>query len=323
MRRRLFLLLVLLPLLFAGACKAGIRLERRIDLPGTSGRLDHLAIDLEHRRLYVAALGGDAVEVIDLDGGRRLARLEGRHEPQGLAYLPAERRLFVANGAGGNVEVFREERREAAIPDLPDADNLRLDDRSGELLVGFGRALAVVHLGRQQVVRRLALPGHPESFALATRGAQVYVNVPEVAAVVVLDRQSGAQLARWSVAPATQNFPMALDEDGHRLFVAARRPAALQVYHTSNGQRVAELPLCGDSDDLFFDAERQRVYAVCGEGRVAVVRRVEAQHYEVEQQVPSSPGARTGLFVPALQMLFVAAPRDGARPAQVLVYRIE
>src|SRR5512135_1762607 len=87
-------------LLAAMSCAvgAGVSFAGRIELPGTHGRLDHLAIDLEGGRLFVAALGDDAIEVIDLKAGKRIARLEGRREPQGLAFIAGARQLLFANG---------------------------------------------------------------------------------------------------------------------------------------------------------------------------------------------------------------------------------
>lgn len=302
---------------------AEIELASRIELPGTEGRLDHLSIDIDHSRLFVAALGADAVEVIDLKAGKRMGRLEGRHEPQGLAYEPATQGLIVANGSGGNVEAFRADKRVGAAGELPDADNLRLDARSNRVYVGYGKALAVLDPVTMSVLERIALPGHPEAFELATQGPQIYVNVPSAGALVVVDRRTGKTTATWDVAPASRNFPMALDESSHRLFVGTRQPGALLVFNTATGKKIAELRLCGDADDLFFDAQRRDLYAICGEGQVAVVRQRDADHYEVTRRIPTSPGARTGLLVPALNSLYVAAPSRERRPAQVLVYRIE
>jgi hypothetical protein len=147
--------------------------------------------------------------------------------------------------------------------------------------------------------------------------------VPSSKRVVVLDRQSGKITASWDVSPAARNFPMALDETKQRLLVATRQPARLQVYDTASGRRVADVPLCGDADDLFFDAERRQAYAVCGEGRVEVVRQSDPDHYEVIERIDTASGARTGLYVPALATLFVAAPSRLGRSAEIQIYRVK
>ncbi|GAC1530392.1 MAG: hypothetical protein NVS2B4_09250 [Ramlibacter sp.] len=314
---------LLLAICCNAALSADLQLLQEIELPGTTGRIDHLAIDVEHRLLYIAALGGDTVDVVDLRDGRRVAKLDGRQEPQGVLYMPALQRLLVANGRGGTVEAFRDNRRESVIVDLPDADNLRLDPRSGLVYVGFGNALALIDPRSMKVLRRLPLPGHPEGFQLAGTGEHIYVNVPAVAAVVVLDRGSGRTVTTWNVAPRAGNFPMALDHTGHRLFIATRKPAALVALDSDSGALVAEVPLCGDVDDLFFDAARRVVYGVCGDGQVAVVPQPDADHLGAGRRIRTANGARTGLFVPTLETLFVAAPARAGRPARLLVYRAE
>lgn len=65
-----------------------LQLTQTIALPDVRGRIDHLDIDLDGGRLFVAALGNNSVEVIDLRAGRRSARLEHLREPQGVAYVP-------------------------------------------------------------------------------------------------------------------------------------------------------------------------------------------------------------------------------------------
>src|SRR5205823_9981427 len=102
--------------------------------------------------------------------------------------------------------------------------------------------------------RRLAavrLSGHPESFQLEKSGPRIFVNVPGAAHVVVIDRTRNAVIARWELGDAAANFPMALDEPDHRLFIGCRRPARLLVYDTASGKRVAGVPIGGDTDDLF------------------------------------------------------------------------
>lgn len=302
---------------------AQLQASGAIELPGTAGRLDHLAIDVARGHLFVAALEANATEVIDINAGKRIARLDRQHEPQGLAYLATANRLLVANGASGTVEAFTDEKRVGAVDGLADADNLRLDTATGRLYVGYGSGLATVDPLTLRILERIALPGHPEAFELSTSTPAVYVNVPSAGQVVVLDRRNGKTTAAWDVAPASGNFPMALDEREHRLFVATRSPPTLQVYDVATGRRVVELPVSGDPDDLFFDAGRRQLYVVCGEGRIDVFRQRDANHYEATQRLPTSAGARTGLFVPSLETLFVAAPARGGRTAEILVFRVQ
>jgi DNA-binding beta-propeller fold protein YncE len=299
-------------------------LGQTIDLPAVTGRIDHLDIDLEGNRLFVAALATGSLEVIDLRIGKRIGRFWPLSKPQGVAYLPARHRVVVASGGSGRVEAYDgAPSAVASVGNLDDADNVRFDARSNRLFVGYGRALAVLEPQTLAVTRRIELPGHPEAFELEPSGRRGFVNVPSAGQIVVIDRQSGTIASIWPVSGAAGNFPMALDDSSNRLYVATRRPALLQAYDATTGKRLAEVPICEDPDDLFFDTQRRQLYAVCGQGVVEVVRRREGDRYEVVERLETAPGARTGLFVPRLSTLFVAVPARAGAAAQIRSYMIK
>lgn len=298
-------------------------LAQTIELAGIAGRIDHLDIDLEGNRLFVAALAAGSLEVIDLRAGRRFSRIAPLSQPQGVAYLPTRHRIVVASG-GGRVEAFESASSAVAtVSNLDDADNVRFDARSDRVFVGYGHALAILDPRTLAVNRRIALPGHPEAFELEPSGRRVFVNVPSAGQIVVIDRQSGTIASTWPVTGAAGNFPMALDAASNRLYVATRRPALLQAYDTTTGKRVAELPICADPDDVFLDTPRRQLYAVCGQGVVDVVRQRESDRLELAERVQTAPGARTGLFVPRLSTLFVAVPARQGAAAQIRAYTIK
>lgn len=296
-----------------------------IAMPGVKGRIDHFAIDIKAHRLFVAALGNDTVEVLDVAANRHEKSVAGFGEPQGLIHLPQSNRLFVANGSANRVDIL--DAGSLAVVkriELDDADNVRYDAAAGKVVVGYGKgALRLMDADSGEAAGDIRLAGHPESFQLETKGPRAFVNVPTAQQVAVLDRAKRAVIATWPVTGAKSNFPMALDEQGRRLFVGARSPAVMLVYDIDSGKIVAKLPIGGDTDDIFFDAQRKRVYVVCGEGRVDVFRQETADHYPLQSSVKTAPRARTGLFVPEESKLYVAAPDTGSAPARVLVYRVQ
>lgn len=314
--------LAVLALSWMPASGQTLTLVRKIELPGVQGRIDHLAIDEQGGRLFVAALGSDSLEVVDLRAGKREGRITSLHEPQGVLYIAASKHVIVANGSGGGVQAFADGRPPAVAvqPDLDDADNLRWDAAAGTTYVGFGSALAELD-GSLRVKRRFELAGHPESFQIEQAGRRIFVNVPRAGHVAVVNRDSGKVEATWVLNDAASNYAMALDEAGHRLFIATRTPALLLTYDTQSGRRVARTPTCGDADELFFDQAAKQLYVVCGEGRVDVAR-PKGDSYVVAARVSTSTGARTGLFVPGLAALFVAAPARGGASAHVLEFQV-
>ncbi|WP_427911459.1 YncE family protein [Ramlibacter sp. MMS24-I3-19] len=317
--RLVLAMVVALDATLAAAAPGDLHLVARVDMPGVEGRLDHLAFAQRDNLLFVAGLGADTVQVIDVGSSRPVAQLPAS-EPQGLAFSAALHRVYVANGHAGTVEAFEGSTRVAIARNLPDADNLRLDDRSGLLYVGYGRAIAALDVRTLAVARRFALPGHPEAFEVS--GDRVYVNVPAARAVIVLEQEAGTTARTWHVAPAGGNFPMAIDPAARRLFIATRQPAGVLVFDMDSGQRVAELQTCSDADDLFLGGKDQ-VLAICGDGHVDVIRAGAPNHYEVSRRLATAVGARTGLFVAASRRLFVAAPAREGRQAAVLVYDVE
>jgi hypothetical protein len=146
------------------------------------------------------------------------------------------------------------------------------------------------------------------------------VNVPDAHEITVVDRSTGQQVASWGIADAQANFAMALDEADGRLVVGYREPALLAVFDTSSGAPVARLPACGDTDDVFLDAKRHRLYLSCGAGFIDVVQQ-RADTYEELARIPTLSGARTALFVPERDRLYLAVRASGSEGAAVWVFR--
>lgn len=311
----------------AGAAEHLLQEVRRIDLPGVTGRIDHMALDASSGRLWVAALGSDLVEVVDLGSGALIAKLTGLREPQGVLVVPGRKRVLVTNGEAEHVSVFDSATLKllANIPVPEDSDNVRYEDESQRAWVGCGSGkgsrLVAIDPAAAKVVKQINLPAHPESFQLERHGKRIFVNVPWARKVVAVDRDSGEALAAWSL-PALANFPMALDEKNARLFIGTRMPSRLVVLDTGTGKVVAELPMVDDPDDIFHDEATGRIYVSGGEGYVEVFAQRSADVYESVDKIATRQGARTALFLPEQRLLLVAMPKRGDRPAQVLVLSV-
>ena len=296
-----------------------------IPLPGVKGRIDHFGVDLAGQRLFVAALGNDTVEVIDLKANRHLRTLRGFAEPQGIYHVPQSGRLFISSGRADRVDVFdaKSLERVRSVDGLGDADNIRYDAATGKIYVAYEDGLRVLDAASGERTGDIAVPGHPESFQLETKGTRIFANVPKRLQIAVVDRAKGAVIGHWSLPAVAGNYPMALDEAGRRLFVGARLPATLAVYDLDTGKVVAKVAIGGDTDDLFFDTERKRLYVICGEGFVEVLQQESPDRYKKVQTVQTGARARTGLFVPSERSLFVAQPASGDAPAKVRRYSVE
>jgi DNA-binding beta-propeller fold protein YncE len=301
---------------------APLVLEAKIALGTVEGRIDHMALDTTRGRLFVAELGNDSVAVASLPD-RKVVRVIGSlKEPQGVGYLASNDTLYVANGGDGSVGMYAgadyTPRRRLDLKD--DADNIRVDTNANQIFVGYGSgAIAVIDSATGQQVGNVALKGHPESFQLSRDGQRIFVNVPTVRAVAVIDRAAGQQVAQWNLR-YQGNFPMALDEQNQRVLVAFRSPPRLSAYAMADGAPLATIAICGDADDVFVDAKRSRVYVSCGEGMLDIL---EARGTGLARlaRIPTEPGARTALFSPEQDRLFVAVRASPVEPAGIWIFR--
>ena len=310
----------------AAQSAALLKLEKTIALSGVEGRIDHFAYDPVGERLFVCALGNNTVEVLDLRKGDRIHSITGLGAPQGVAYVPDLNRLFVANDKDGICRIY-DGRSFQAVGQLDfkdDADNVRYDEAAKKIYVGFGSGgIAVVNAPDGKQVGSIKLSAHPEAFQLEKNGTRIFVNVPNSRYVAVIDRDKGDVVATWKTDLAFENFPMALDEANHRLFVGCRLPSRLVALNTDSGDVVAKINISGDSDDVFYDSKRHRIYAICGAGRIDIIEQTDPKNYKTLTKVDTANGARTGLFVPERDTLFVAVPHRGPQKAEVRCYRVE
>lgn len=307
----------------AGAVQDPLVLVRTIELPGVEGRIDHLAFDATTQRLYVAALGNNSVEVLDVGAGSHLKSLTGFREPQGIAVVPDIKSVAVANGQGDGVQLMGAEdyRLGSMIRLGDDADNVRYDASAKRVYVGFGSgALAAIDPVAAKVLGEAKLAGHPESFQLERGGSRVFINVPTAHQIAVVDRSSMKVDATWPVTAAGANYPMALDEANHRLFIGCRRPARALVFDMTTGKQIASFDIVGDTDDLFFDPTRKRLYITGGDGFIDVVQDEGANKFARVAHIATAAGARTSLFVADKGRLFLAVPHRGNQKAEIRVF---
>jgi DNA-binding beta-propeller fold protein YncE len=303
-----------------------LKLKQTIPLSGVEGRIDHFAYDRSGQRLFVCALGNNSLEVIDLGKGELAHSITGLGAPQGVGYAPEVNRLFVANNKGGICKIYDGESFQPVgeLNFQDDADNVRYDETRKKIYVGFGSGgIAVLNAPDGKQVGSIKLTAHPEAFQLEKNGSRIFVNVPNSRHVAVIDRDKGEVVARWQTDLTFGNFPMALDEANHRLFVGCRLPSKLVVLNTDSGDVVAKTDISGDSDELFYDSNHRRIYAICGAGEIDVIQQTDPNTYKTLTKVDTAKGARTGLFVPEQAKLFVAVPHRASQRAEIRVYDTE
>jgi DNA-binding beta-propeller fold protein YncE len=335
--RILGLFLVPLFTLSGPACgqeSSALFLKTHIPLPNVNGRIDHLGVDVKGQRLFVAAVDNHTLEVVDLKSGQRVHTIPDLAEPQGVFYGASTNRLFVACAVDGVVKIYDgatfQVLATAKFPD--DSDNIRYDARGKRVIVGYA--------GAKQLRKRtegtgglgfldsdgnktgdVVIDAHPESFRLEESGNRIFVNVPDKKEIEVIDRVKLTVLARWPVTSAQGNFPMALDEAHHRLFVATWTPSRMLVFDTESGREISAGETAGPSDDLFYDSRRGRVYVLTAAAFLEVFQDRDHIHYDRIAHYATPLHTQTGLFVPEWGELFAVAQGQGGQSAEIRVYQ--
>lgn len=305
-------------------------LTEAIPLDNVKGRFDHFAMG--GGRLFVSALGSNAVEAINI-GGRVLDREIAVPDPQGIAFSPETNKLFVASGAG-KVHIYDgKSYQPIGNVNFPGgADNLRYDPITKRVYVGCGDdektgAIAMIDaITNERLPEEYKLGGEPESFQLEKSGSKLYVNVPDLKQIVVVDRSS-KQVTHWSLNGVESNFPMALDESDHRLFVGTHVPPRLAVFDTTSGHLVASLQVVQDTDDLYFDSARKRVYVPGGEGFIDVFQMKDPDHFQLLARIPTAIGAKTAGYFgkqgKGFDRFYLAVPARNRETAEVRIYTVQ
>ncbi len=116
---------------------------------------------------------------------------------------------------------------------------------------------------------------------------------------------------------AVGNFPLVLDDAANRLFAVYRWPAIVAI-DARTGDVLGRAATCADADDIFYDGKRERLYVSCGDGQIAVLS--AASVVAGISRISTRNGARTSLFVPALDRLVVAVPMSDDQPAEIRAF---
>jgi WD40 repeat protein len=319
--------LKIIPLIFIfislfSLCRSGEQsgkqvIEKQIILKSLSGRIDHMAVDLVHQRLFICALGNNTLEIADYNSGNYLHTIK-IEEPQGVIYILSTDRFIVTSGGNGTCNMYdgKTYKLLSSITGLPDADNIRYDSVNQKIYVGYGGgAIAQIDAVHFTKTGEITLPTHPESFQIDQN--RIYINIPGKDLIAFGDISKMTFTAVWSLQSTASNFPMDIDRKNKRLFIGCRNPAKILIYDLNSENYTGSLKCDGDIDDIYYDKKADKIFASCGAGYLDVYKQDSTNHYVLSKQISTARGARTSLFVPELQTLFLACPAKGDAYAHI------
>jgi hypothetical protein len=330
MRHYLFYILCLYSLL---SCKGQryfganmLHLEKEIAMPEVTGRIDHMAVNSKDNVVYVAALGNNTVEVIDILKGKIVRTIKGISEPQGIAYLPEQNEIAVASGGNGDCVFINTTTAErvATVHLTGDADNIRYDPIEKRIYVGYGDGgIAMIDAVTHKQIGSVKLPAHPESFQLDKKNNHIYVNVPGDKSIWVIDLKTFTASDRWKLTKYRANFPMTFDTAHDVLFVGFRHPASLVSYDCYTGKQLSINDLVDDVDDIFYNADKQEIIASGGGGSINIFKRENKNTYKKVCNIKTEEGSRTSLLVSSLQTFILAERAKGDKAAAIALFSIK
>src|ERR1700730_16909557 len=320
------------------AAGAPLRLIRTIPLPAIEGEFDHFGVDLAGNRLFLAAEEHHTLELFELSTGNPLRSIPGFQTPHSMVLLPEQNQIYVIDGGpeGGHAGAARildatTYKIEKSIKVSADADALSYDAANHLLYVTNGgkeahedfSRVTVIDTKKGERVDEIKLQSaNLEAIALEKNGSLMYVNARDKNQIAVVDRATKSVKAMWQLKLVQHNTPLILDEAGHRLLVAGRKPGRFGGVDSDSGKEMVALPAGDDVDDMVYDPSTKRIYLACGEGFVDVFHQIDADHYEELGRAPTSLGAKTGVLVPQLNRYFAVSARKGKVPAKLFMFEV-
>jgi len=320
-------------------------LVQTIPLPGVKGRLDHMGIDLEKRRLFVAAVANNTLEVVDLTGGKVINALTGFKDTQDALFLGGDFNKLYVSSLDGHLRVFQGEtfRLVQDFKIEPDPNRLFFDPETNLIYFGYGGQnagfdayervgilQALPGAGYDQLMADMIAPtprpGHLAELAMDDHGILLACD-SRADRIYQFDTRKRELTKSWP-ARGDGAADMALDRLRHRLFVGTRIPPEMTVYDSVSGKEIQSLPAPETMDGVHYDARLNRIYVTGGRwygtpeaspGWVYVYQQKDRDHYEVISKIETRPGSGTSIFVGQLNRLYVASQALGDQDAAILV----
>lgn len=329
-----------------GEERPALRLVQTIALPGVGGRLDHMAVDLEKNRLFVAAVANGTLEVLDLNAGHVINTIPGIKDAQDALFLGGDFNKLYVSSLDGTLRIFQGEtfRLVQAIKLEPDPNRLLYDPATNLIYFGYGgqnagfdayERVGILQATRgaqsdQFVADMIAptfRPGHLAELAMDDNGRLLACD-SRADLIFQFDTRKRELLKSWA-AHGDGAADMSIDRIRHRLFVGTRIPAEMTVYDSRSGKEIASLPGPETMDGVHYDADLKRIYVSGGRwygtpeaspGWVFVYRQQDADHYQLISKIKTRPGSGTSLFAAKLNRLYVASQGIGDQEAAILVF---
>jgi DNA-binding beta-propeller fold protein YncE len=314
---------------------APIRLVKTVSLPGYSGDFDHFAIDRQRGRILVAAEDHASLEIFDLKTGNHLKTISGFGAPHSILIRPSSKNILVTDSGKEMTAVLDAETyaKKGSVTLIPGADSAGYDAAANIWYIVTGgkdvdMKTAEIEAINPDTGKKLGQvtfnDNHVEAMALEKNGDRLFINLAQTNKLAVVNRKTMKEIAEWPVPPAKANAMIAFDEAAKRLYVVCRDPGMVVVMDSNTGAVISTAPAPLRADEVMMDIAAHRLYVPGGEGYIGIYDTSNPDRVKQIAKVPSAPGAKTGLLLPDLKkMLLAASPGDTKNIAKIMTYQLQ
>lgn len=312
-----------------------LRLVKELPLPGYTGDFDHLAADFDRDRLLVAAEDHATVEVYNLKTFAHERTLTGFGAPHSFLIRPGAKTMIITD-SGKQMSTIRDAGTyaiEKKIVLTEGADSSKYDKRANVYYIVTGGKdvdlqtanLDAVNPDTGAKLGSITFPdNHVEALTIDPTTDKLYINLTQTNKLAVVSRKSMKVIATWPVPEAQQNAMVTVDPAQRRLYVVCRAPGKVVVLDADTGKLIDSLPAPLRADDVMYDEAAHRLYVPGGEGWLGIYDTSDANHLKLAEKITTAPGAKTGLLLPEMHRLFLAAsPGDTKALAKIMVYDVK
>jgi DNA-binding beta-propeller fold protein YncE len=298
---------------------APLALIKTVPLKGVDGKLDHLALDTKGQRLFVANKPNNTLDVIDLKTGQLVKQIPDQGKVSGVAYAPDLDMVYVGNGAGVCNAFSCADYASVFSTKAPGADNVHYHAGSKLVYVAHGETLSALDARAGGVKGAVKLPGSVHGFALDEKAGVAFAVLTRPSAIAVIDLGKNEVTRTFPLTLSDAGSPIAHDAANGLLFVGCPKKPMVVVFDARTGKEVAGVEIPGGVDDVQFDAERNRVYASCGDGALVVIGK-KGGTYAVTARLETPKFSRTCVYGDG--RLYLGVPRQqGKDGPEVRVYQ--
>jgi YVTN family beta-propeller protein len=292
------------------ASAQGFAITKKIPVSGQGG-WDYLTVDEAGRRLYVSH--GTQVEVLDVDSGAIVGKVENTPGVHGIAVAHELGRGFASNGQSSTVTIFdlKTLKEIAQVPVGKKPDAIIYDPATSRVFAfnGDSSSATAIQAADGKVAGTVDLGGGPE-FAVADNSGYVYNNIEDASVVLKINSRSLKVEQRWPTGPCASPSSIAMDRTNQRLFIGCRSKV-MAVMNADTGNVITTLPIGDHVDATAFDPDSRLIFNSNGEGTITVIHEDSPDKYSIVQTVKTLPKAKTMALDPKTHKLFLSAAEAG------------